>query len=380
MNKLIFISGIAIGLLLGTSNLVWADLPSVNPRPRMESMGGAGVAALGDKDSAMMNPAGLADVQKGVAEVFPLLIEVPLDISDVNSFKDYNDVRTNDSSTTAQKRDAFTNFMRDLATTATAVRVNFYPSYTRKYFHVGLLGDFYADPRLRLGGFTSNQVVELGGSTGTVGVIGGAAYTFLDNSLEVGMTLKPLYRIAATKNQEQTVHDVILGKNAGDSIPDELFGSNKGDNRGFGVGADLGVKYFIPYLEFLKPAVGMTWQDLGDTRFFTDSEVPSDIQQSISIGAAINPKWAFTKNTFSFDVRNINKSEDFWNKLHLGVESVLWNFFAIRAGLSQGYFTGGLGFDFKFLEMDFYAAAKEAGQYNHIQPIHTLGVRIAAAF
>src|SRR5207248_1083770 len=41
-----------------------ADIVSVNPRPRMEAMGGAGVAAMGDHDSAMMNPAGLADVEK----------------------------------------------------------------------------------------------------------------------------------------------------------------------------------------------------------------------------------------------------------------------------------------------------------------------------
>lgn len=363
---------------------VLADLPSVNPRPRMESMGGAGAGTLGDRDSAMMNPAGLADIEDGRIEVFPLTIEVPFDVDLFSSFLDFYDVKDSKSSTTQQKQDAFASFLGDAAGASEALRVNFYPSYTRKNWHFGLLLDAYADPKFRVGGLAANQMVELGGSAATVGLILGTGWGFLGDSLQVGVTVKPLYRMSAVVNQTQTAHDVLLGQNkaldsAGDepSVQNQLFGKDPLDNKGYGVGVDLGVKYKIPYAELLKPSIGFTIQDIGDTRFIGDQDLPRDIPQSVSAGFALQPDWKFFRNTIALDFRNVLKESDLMNKVHLGLESVLWNFFAVRAGLSQGYVTGGVGLMLKIFEMDVYVASREADYYAHTHGVSTLGARLS---
>lgn len=366
------------------SSSLRADITSVNPRPRNLAMGGAGLGAKGDKDSAMLNPAGLADVETGKLDILPLLIEVPFDVGLVSSFKDYNDVREKSTSTQTEKQAAFEKFLNDVTSEATAVRLNFYPSFTTKHLHFGLLVDAYGDPRVRVGGLAANQMVELGGTSATIGLILGGGYSFLEDSLQVGMTIKPLYRMAGTLQQEQTLHDILLGLNSKNStggeanIADEIFGKDALDNRAYAVGVDLGVKYKIPYLqEILNPSVGLTYQDIGDTRFIGDQTLPADIPQSISMGLAVHPDWGIFKNTFALDLRNINREEDFMNKIHLGAESVIWNLLAIRAGISQGYFTGGVGVMLKIVDFDIFVARREAGHHAHIQDISTLGAKFS---
>ena len=369
---------VAVGVLHGVS----ADPVSVNQRPRMQSMGGAGVAARGDKDSAMMNPAGLNDVVSPEIQALPILVEIPFDIGLMNSYLDYKDSIDKDGATKTEKSAALEKLLGDVASEATAMRVNLYPSYTRKNMHVGLMMDMLVNPRMRVGGLTSNQLVELGGSAGTVGLILGGSYPFMNDQLQVGATLKPLYRIGITAEQNQTFHDVVLGLNesTGGSVADELFGKNKGDKKALGIGLDLGVKYWIPYLPQLKPSVGLTYQDVGNTRFWTDKGIPADIPQSVSAGVAIHPDWGITKNTIALDFRNINEQQAFMNHVHLGVESMFWQLFALRAGLAQGYITGGIGFDLWYIQFDAYVTAEEAGRKAHIQDQRTLGFRLSAVF
>jgi len=364
-----------------------ADPVSVNKRPRMEAMGNAGLAARGNHDSAMMNPAGLSDVKKRQWDIFPLLVEVPFDIGVINSFLDYNDARSSSTTNEQTKRQKFEDFLREFGSSAIATRVNFYPSYTMNQFHAGLLVDALVNPRLRVSGAGSNQLVELGGSAGTFGAMIGGSYSFLQNSIQVGMTLKPLYRIAFTENQAQTLHDVLFGQNSGESVQNVIFGEDFTDRTGFGVGIDLGVKYWVQpaygldsIVNTLKPALGLTYQDIGNTRFFGDSDRPADIDQSLSIGIALHPKISILHNTFALDFRNLNEKQEFLNKVHFGAESRLFNMFYARFGISQGYVTGGIGVDLPYFEADVYVTAEEAGESANIQDQRTLGLKLAAVF
>jgi hypothetical protein len=374
---------VVVLILFGMSN-IYADIVSVNPRPRMQAMGGAGAATLGDRDSAMMNPAGLNDVESGHIEAFPLTLEVPFDLDLLQSGLDYYDIQDNSASTIAQKQDALAQFLRDSSSSAEAIRFNFYPSYTRKHWHFGLLVDGYVEPKISVGGMTANQLGELGGSSATVGAILGTGWGFLEDSLQVGLTVKPLYRMAAVVNKVQTIHDVVKGKNTTadadgttPSVANELFGKDKLDNRAYAVGIDLGVKYRIPFLENLKPTVALTYQDIGNTRFLGDQDLPADIPQSLSAGIAIQPDWGIFRNTVAFDFRNINKQEELLNKIHFGMESIIWNLVALRAGISQGYLTGGVGLLLKIFEMDVFVANREADTHANTHSITTLGVRLA---
>ncbi len=365
-----------------------ADPVSINPRPRMQAMGGAGVAAAGTIDSAMMNPAGLLDITENRIQAFPLTIEMPFDVGLVGSFLDYNDVRENPTGSTGTektnaKRAALEDFLSDLQSSSEAIRFNLYPSYTRRYMHFGLLLDMLAETKNRFGGVTSNQLTEFGGSSGTIGLILAGAYPIphTDNRLQAGLTLKPIFKLGVAAQERQQVLDVLKGLNSGSDVGDEIFGPNPPERMAMGFGADVGLKYWIPFYEdLLKPAVGVTYQDIGDTRFFTDDPLPKDIPQSLSVGLAIHPTLGFTQNVITLDMRSINEQQEFLNYFHFGLESQLLRWLALRAGVAQGYFTGGVSFMTKYFEADIYVSAKEAGKKANIQAYRTLGTRLSLAF
>ena len=361
------------------SQQIHADMPSLNPRPRMLGMGGAGAAISGSRESAMMNPAALSDITRTKFEILPILMEVPFDLGVISDFKDFKDVVDQSTSTDAEKRAAFQSLSQSIASLATATRVNIYPSWTRNDLHIGLLADVYVNPRFRVGGVTSDQIVELGGSNGTAGMIIGGSHSFLQNRLRVGATIKSLYRVDLTAEQEVTVYDALLGQDTG-TTTDVIFGDPIADRRGFGFGVDLGARYDLPYFEErLRPSVALTWQDVGNTRFFGDKS-PGAIEQSISLGAAIHPDWRFFKNTIALDLRNIQEAQAFMNKLHLGIESVVWDILALRAGFGQGYLSAGLSVLTRILEVEVFLAAREAGEKANIQAARTLGLKLSLGF
>lgn len=377
LNRLFLVCATLISSL--TAARLYADMPSVNPRPRMLGMGGAGVAILGSNESAMMNPAALSDVTNSRFDVVPFLVEVPFSLGVVTDFLDYKNIANDSASTDAQKRDAFETFAQSIASVAATTRVNVYPSWTSNNLHIGLLADFYVNPRFRIGGVTSNQIVDLGGSNGTAGVIIGASRSFLQNRLRVGATIKSLYRVDLTANQQVTVYDLLIGQDT-NTTEDQIFGDPILDKRGFGFGVDLGARYDLPFFEkMLSPSVGVTWQDIGNTRFF-GSNRPQSIEQSISLGAAIRPDWNIFRNTIALDLRNIQERQEWLNKLHIGVETVIWGILALRGGFGQGYFSTGVSVLTRILQTEVFLSSQEAGRKANIQANRTLGLRLSLGF
>jgi len=369
-----------------------ADPVSLNRQPRGMMMGNAGLALEGSRDSAVMNPAGLADIQRSEWQ-FPFIFELPFQIGTFREGMDYNSVRKDDSATEAEKQEALEKFFGKAASDSVRARANFYPSYTRRNLHIGFFGDVEFDTDFRLGGFTSNQLMEAGDTAITAGILVGVSHSFLKNHLQVGATVKPLYRISPFNEQTQRLDSILVGLNSGEDVGDKLFGDSFTSGRGFAFGVDLGLKYwfqeelvegtmFHEWVQRLRPAFGLTYQDVGNTRFFRreGENVPEDITQSISVGMAFHPKWSFVTSRFALDIRDINQSKAFLNRIHLGWESVLWNLWALRVGVSQGYLTGGMGVDLYFVQLDVFVSAEEAGQHARLYDKRTIGLRLSGTF
>lgn len=371
----------SLGFIFFFSSALQADPVSINPRPRGESMGNAGLALKGGVDSAMMNPAGLADVEEVTWDLLPILVELPFALDSMNASLDYREVADKDSSTTAQKKEAATKFFSKVANESLGARLNLNPSYTRPNMHVGFFVDARLDSQFQLGGISGNQLAEAGYTNISSGLILAGAYKFLDDQLQVGATIKPLYRLSPLKEKSQRMNVIMEGFNAGESVKDQIFGEKPFKRYAFAIGFDLGAKYkipaFAPWVASLEPSVGITYQDIGNTRFLTDEDMPSDIPQSLSLGFAIHPKWRFIQGAFAIDLRSINQKQEFLSKIHVGAEALFWNFWALRLGLSQGYLTGGIGFDLPFFELDAYVTAQEAGDYATLGDLRTIGVRVS---
>ncbi len=382
MKKIGFWAGYLYVLgFLSASSLLWADPVSINPRPKGQSMGNAGLALKGGVDSGVMNPAGLADVKEVTWDILPILVELPYLIDAMNSALDYRNVAGKDSATTEQKREAASKFIGKVANESLGARVNFNPSYTRPLMHVGLFVDTQLDSKFRLGGMAGNQLAEAGDSNVSAGLILAGAYPLLNNRLQVGASIKPLYRLSPLKERSQRMNVMLESFNSGVSFKDQILGDKPLQRYAFGIGFDVGLKYqipdFAPWISFWEPSVGLTYQDIGNTRFFTDENLPANIPQSLSVGLGLHPKWRFIQGAIALDFRNINQQQDFLNKLHLGIEAIFWRFWALRFGVSQGYLTGGLGIDLPYFELDAYVSAQESGEYARVGELRTIGLRLS---
>lgn len=379
---------------LGASLLSWnayGDQSFVNPRPRSLMMGGAGVAVKGDKDSASINPAGLADITTSEWQLFPVLVEAPIDVEVIDSLLDYQE--STDNGTDVEKQEKLEAFLRDAQSAQLKGRLNIYPSYTRRFMHFGLLVESVLESKNYAGGIGADLAAEAGRSQMTTGLVLAGGYGFLKNSLQVGMTVKPMYRIAAFENVDQRPLDVAKGKNRvnGESVgvTNQLFSEDWTKNRGFGVGVDLGLKYWMQstglvrmdrVIKMVKPSFGLSLQDIGQTRFFGAGATPQNVPQSLSAGFALHPEWKFIKGVFAFDLRNLLQEEEFTNKVHFGAEVAMWKFLLLRAGLSQLYLSGGVGLDFKYFQMDAYFASAEGSDHASVRAQQVMGLRLAAAF
>lgn len=370
---------------------LWADAPSLNPRARSLSMGSAGLALKGGVDSASMNPAGLADVEKPYWSVFDLTLQAPYDFGIVSAANDYRSAAKGDNE--AKKRQTLEKFVREVQSTSQTLNLSFYPSYTRKNIHIGFLMNAGLEGRLYGGGVGADLLSQAGDSNLTAGLIAAGSYSFLNKSLQVGVTLKPLYRFAVFESVDQRPLDLAKGKNRVGvdqvGVKNVIFGESVTDNRAFGFGADLGVKYwmqpvgqwrFDEWIQRLRPSFGLTLQDVANTRFFTSKKIPSDIKQSLSMGFALHPAWRWIEGAIAFDLRNILEEGAFENKVHMGAEARIYRFFLVRVGLSQLYLGGGLGLDFKYFQLDAFFNQEEAYEYAANRPLRTLGLRVAAGF
>lgn len=376
---------VALTVFGGFSFSASADPVTVNQRPKMQMMGGAGLATMGDKDSGIMNPASLADVERTDWQIFPLLFEFPFDIDALNAGLDYRDDRDKEEATAKASLDKF---LGEVSSSSNRARINLYPSYTRKYMHFGVLFDATLDSDFRLNGFGANQLADSGNTAIIAGPVASGAYPFFRNKLQVGGTIRPMAINAPFVNDEQRILDIASGRDSGESIGDNLLGDDPANRTTFGVGVDLGVKYYLEaygdkggwknFVDQWKPTVGITWHDVGDTRFFSSDRTPGNIEQSISVGMAVHPRWKFVQTSIAFDFRSINQPQALLNKVHAGFDVVLWKLWAIRGGFSQGYFTGGMGLDLPFFELDAYVTAQEAGEYANIDSQRTVGVRLSA--
>lgn len=115
----------------------------------------------------------------------------------------------------------------------------------------------------------------------------------------------------------------------------------------------------------LKPTLSIVWQDIGDTSFTQTGGTapPPRIEQDLIIGTSIGASAAGFGWLLAAEARHLTESDiQTGNKLHVGGEISL-PFMDLRAGLNQGYFTYGAGFDFYFFRIDAASYGEELGAY-----------------
>jgi hypothetical protein len=181
----------------------------------------------------------------------------------------------------------------------------------------------------------------------------GFAMDIIPSMFKAGVTLKRVTRAGSTA----TLGPAILAQLSNTAIIDSL------SNTGLGYGLDLGMILTLP--SPIKPSFSVVWRDVGNTSFVKTSgnSAPPAMEQNVVIGSSLQFSMPLVTVSPTFDYHYANISGiELGRKTHFGIELDL-PVIDIRAGLNQGYWTAGFGFDMGFMRIDAATYGTELGEY-----------------
>ncbi len=364
-NRIILISLFFAAALMPLSVYAQFVMPGRSPMygrsARNLGMGGVGVA-LDDngKHAPFYNPAGLDDVNETLIELpFPTNMTIDFSSDSISLAKDTFDLKDDldAAATDAEKIAIFERFLQKRFGKFDSMAITMPVfSLTRNRFAGGV---FLEETFVFSFRDQSYPNFKIQSKTSGGGYLAGA-YGFLEKLVQVGATIKIIYR----RDIAQIVDaEVVTSPEGFGGTVDDDFSNGK-----VKVSVDLGAKtnLKIPALmeregfrrihRWLRPAFGVTYQDIGDVKFDSMTD-----QQSVSLGMAVHPDVGRFKNTVALDFRDINQDGTFPTKLHFGVETKTPWRISLRGGINQGYLSGGLGADLWIVRLDFATYAEETG-------------------
>lgn len=196
----------------------------------------------------------------------------------------------------------------------------------------------------------------------------GVAHRFTDLGLNVGVNLRAIYRAAADRTLRAT---------------DFTSGTAKLDlktigTQGVGIDGDFGVLYTlpVPLFMFKQVLIGASLNNFLASEYQTFGKdlistirggAPPRNDRTINAGVRFDlpDLFVFSNSLFAFEFQNVGhtrKMAGFYKKLHLGAETTLLaKWFSFRAGLNQGYLTGGVGFDLPIVNINIATYGEELG-------------------
>lgn len=333
------------------------EFPSIMRAVRPLGMGNAFLAMPGtDAIAQFYNPAAINDFEKErrysvvapVADFTPTFFGITSDLLDLR-----HELKSAQSASEKIRYfDSFTQRNTGAYDSFTTGMALFHVRHKR--YAVGLVVDGRAVISLRNQAFPNFDFKTYN----TAGVVGGSAIGLFDDTLQIGANLKLLYRMGI--EDQITTSDILVY-----SIK-QLIGVGAW-NKGFGVGADVGIKYRLPFMkDSLAPTIAVAVQDIAGTRFTGSVH---QMPMSVSVGVGVFPRIGSGRFALLVDFREINRDINLLTKFHAGVEARLPKIgkteIAVRAGCNQGYFAGGLTMGWGLFSIDFAGYGEEAGRYTY---------------
>jgi hypothetical protein len=183
---------------------------------------------------------------------------------------------------------------------------------------------------------------------------------FTDERLGIGITPHITSRVATSS--ELTLSQLISGQSLS---PSESGGA------GTHIDADIGATYKLPFSvkEFdfetafaANNILGGRYSNFKSVKIGSGATLPPPQPRTFGFGfAARRDLWGkFTNTVFALEFQDLgnNTNGSIFRTIHLGGETN-WRRVAIRAGLNQGYWTAGVGFDIWALNLDVSSYGEE---------------------
>lgn len=182
------------------------------------------------------------------------------------------------------------------------------------------------------------------------GFIVGTAFPLGDNRIKANSGSQTSLGIGAKYISRKGIRDTValtgptvidsLGKDKLEEVLKSL-GRTEGKSWGFDVGLE-----HIQRSRNSQLVVGLTYLDIGDTKFKSDDEEirVSDIEGQLNFGLAFGQKYNFFHYILSADFKHLNKELEFGERFKAGIEVGVGGI-SLLAGMSGGYYSYGAKLD-----------------------------------
>jgi hypothetical protein len=313
-------------------------------------MGTAFTAVADDENALFFNPAGLSETR----ERFRLTIlnpKIQASKDAVNFAQDIVDLETDTT-------EEITEFLRPLVGDHEHISFDLFPHVLFRAFGagvgIGILGNASVDADI-----VNPVVPELETDIrATYGGVISAGYTLLGKMLQVGTGIKILQRQSQIRTF--TVDDIALEEG-------EEFDAIEDLENGTGIGYDAGIILHPAELtilapaKFLNPAVGLSFQNIGDIDF---GDAVKEIG-NLAVGIALRPKLWILETTLAFDVNFLNELNtiDPSKLYHFGGEIRFPMVLAVQVGYQHGGVSGGISLDLWIFEIQGATYVEEIDEY-----------------
>ena len=320
---------------------------------RSLGMGGVAGAVVNDETALLLNPAALGKLRNYFVTVVDPELELGADTQamidlDVMAFMDPQD--TLDAAKTKPGK----RFHQ---------RAQLFPSFVVTNFGMGLYARYAADA------FTdsaaTNYTYEY---RNDLAFVLGFNFRLFDGRVKFGVNARAINRIESQRT------DIPIAS-TGLTLETEINSSTIA-KEGFGVGSDVGLILTAPWK--LLPTLSFVYRDIGTTSYNMNTgmflsttsrpeSTPATLDVAIGLFPIIGKNKRMSMSVELVDVLDVvepvteEKSDEMMRRLHGGFEINFNDFFFLRAGMNQGYWTAGFELAMFNSQLQFATYGEEVG-------------------
>jgi hypothetical protein len=335
---------VVIFLLVSVPGLSAKEYPMLHRGVRPLGMGGAFTAVADDENAIFYNPAGLSDISTTQVGVFNPMFE-----GSENTMDLFNDIQDTDFDDTGETVD----LLRDYVGEHQHIKTSLFPHVGFNLAGYGVMVAGLAQASVDLD--VRNPVWPQAhvDSVVDIGLLAGVGLNLPFTGLRAGAAVKFIHR--------KSLEEIYT---ATDIASDEFEDDFKDDlNSGFGISADLGVIYKLPFVKFMDIDLGLAIQNVPEM----DMEDAKPMETQTNLGLAAKKAFAGFDLIAALDYMDLANShdedEDMTKRIHMGAEIQLPIIFSVRGGFNQGYYTAGATIDFKAVRFDIATYGEELGAH-----------------
>lgn len=289
---------------------------------RQLGMGGIYTTTVNDETSLLTNPAGLGKIR-----------DLIFTVADPELHGSFNDTQVAklDNASTVMTIQGLLDALQNAKGVHWHAKAQVFPSLVGPNFGIGLHAKYSYDAELSEDG----TIYQLD-YTNDFAAVTGFCFRFFGGILKLGFSGRLVDRVEVAKELDGTATNLELANVA---------------SEGTGVGVDGGLILSAPVVLF--PTVAFVVRDIGNTSYtlndgmiYTTAERPRDTEQRMDGGISFSPILSnHVRATIGFEYHGINTvadEKDQMRRVHAGTELNVADFFFLRAGLNQRYWTAGL--------------------------------------